>query len=187
MDQRPYRFQKDLYTFISVKMHQIGQPRTVLKSLESEEFKTVLDCPIWCIFDQDICIKIFLKSVGLPVRFIFSLYILLQPVSNNTFYLLPSIWPQLFLFYLDCFLLLLFLELLFSRSKSKSYFQHYNFYSKRKIVTWVESWTFSLDFLFMFAPLTFSLLPLNCGLLVEPNLSLKNAKTCKDSHEVFLH
>ena len=63
----------------------------------------------------------------------------------------------------------------------------HNFYIKRKIVTQVESWTFSLDFLFMFAPLTFSLLPLNCELLVEPNFSLKNAKTCKDTHEAFLH
>ena len=35
-------------------MHQIGQSRIVLKSLESEEFKTVLSCPIWWIFDQDI-------------------------------------------------------------------------------------------------------------------------------------
>ena len=63
--------------FISIswsKMHQIGQPRTVLKSLESEEFKTVLGCPIWCIFDQDIDIKIILKSVGPMVTIIFSLY-----------------------------------------------------------------------------------------------------------------
>ena len=35
-------------------MHQIGQSRTILRSLESEEFKTVLGCPIWCIFDPDI-------------------------------------------------------------------------------------------------------------------------------------
>ena len=66
---------KKIFIYISwSKMHQIGQPRTVLKSLESEEFKTVLSCPIWCIFDQDLYLKIFLKSVGPPVHFIFSLY-----------------------------------------------------------------------------------------------------------------
>ena len=65
-------------------MHQIGLPRTVLKSLESEEFKTVLGCPIWCIFDQDICIKIFLKSVGPPVHFIFSLYLCITSIVDDS-------------------------------------------------------------------------------------------------------
>ena len=67
---------KKIFRYISwSNMHQIWQPRTVLISLESEEFKTVLGCPIWCIFDQDIYLKIFLKSAGPPVRFIFSLYL----------------------------------------------------------------------------------------------------------------
>ena len=32
------------------KMHQIGQPRTVLSSSDSKLFQTVLGCPIWCIW-----------------------------------------------------------------------------------------------------------------------------------------
>ena len=67
---------KMIFTCISWSiMHQIGQLRTVWKSLESEEFKTVINCPIWCIFDQDICIKVSLKSVGPPVIIIFHLHI----------------------------------------------------------------------------------------------------------------
>ena len=67
---------KKIFRYISLsKMQQIGQPRTVLNSSDSKLFKTVIGCPIWCIFDQDIYLKIFLKSVGWPVRFIFSLYL----------------------------------------------------------------------------------------------------------------
>ena len=61
---------KKIFVHISwSKMHQIGQSRTDLNSSDSKLFKI-----LQCIFDKDICIKIFLKSVGPLVRFIFSLY-----------------------------------------------------------------------------------------------------------------
>ena len=81
----PTDFKKIFMQIYWSKMHQIGQPMTVLKSLESEDFKTVIGCPIRCIFDQDMCIKIFLKSVGPPVRFIFSLYIFWKGCPSKVF------------------------------------------------------------------------------------------------------
>ena len=50
---------KSLQVTSRFKKHQIGQPGTVEISSESEEFKTVIGCPILCIFDRDNTAQIF--------------------------------------------------------------------------------------------------------------------------------
>ena len=49
--------QLEMGHFKWLKMLQSGKPWTVLKKLESEEFKTVLGSPIWCILTEILLVK----------------------------------------------------------------------------------------------------------------------------------
>ena len=44
---------KSLTSNISVKIHQMGQPRTILNSSDSKLFKAVIDCPIFLVKDLE--------------------------------------------------------------------------------------------------------------------------------------